>query len=152
MTGVNEEQKMESVYALTTPSTSPSSFFNLTVGSLDEEGDGVGELLSVNGSGVPGNDSDYVWDADDLLYRHSLEIAVLLCFSYVVVFVLGLVGNCFVIAVVFRYVMTCVVMLVVVVVGNGSDCDTGTGVFYSFLLCLSHISKLETQRKNWKNN
>lgn len=103
MTEVNQsEKKMGSVYSLTTASSSPSAFLNLTAGSLDDEGDVVGEHLAVNGSAAAGNESDYVWDADDLLYRHSLEIAVLLCFSYVLVFILGLVGNCFVIAVVFR--------------------------------------------------
>ncbi|XP_045125313.1 neuropeptide SIFamide receptor-like [Portunus trituberculatus] len=99
------EERVGNVHALQTTSVHHNPFFNLSGGeslSVDEEGDILVEQLSVNGSSVAGNESDYVWDADDLLYRHSLEIAVLLCFSYVLVFILGLVGNCFVIAVVFR--------------------------------------------------
>ncbi|MPC75619.1 Neuropeptide SIFamide receptor [Portunus trituberculatus] len=98
------EERVGNVHALQTTSVHHNPFFNLSGGeslSVDEEGDILVEQLSVNGSSVAGNESDYVWDADDLLYRHSLEIAVLLCFSYVLVFILGLVGNCFVIAVVF---------------------------------------------------
>ena len=99
------EEKMGNVYAMQTSSVHPTPLFNLSDGgslSLDEEGDVLVEHLGGNGSSVARNESDYVWDADDLLYRHTLEIAVLLCFSYVLVFILGLVGNCFVIAVVFR--------------------------------------------------
>ncbi|XP_042207059.1 neuropeptide SIFamide receptor-like [Homarus americanus] len=48
------------------------------------------------------NYSDYDLSLDDLLYRHSFNTGLLLCLSYVVVFILGLIGNCFVIAVVFR--------------------------------------------------
>lgn len=79
----------------------------------EEEGNAAGlgmgsggglDLGGVGNASAPGNESEYVWDEDELLYRHSLHIAVLLCFSYVLVFLLGLVGNCFVIAVVFRSV------------------------------------------------
>ncbi|XP_071516608.1 neuropeptide SIFamide receptor-like [Panulirus ornatus] len=48
------------------------------------------------------NYSHYDLSLDDLLYRHSVNTGTLLCLSYVVVFILGVVGNCFVIAVVFR--------------------------------------------------
>ena len=45
---------------------------------------------------------DYDLSLEDLLYRHSVSVGTLLCLSYVLVFILGLIGNCFVIAVVFR--------------------------------------------------
>lgn len=38
----------------------------------------------------------------DLLYRHSLAMTVVYCVAYLIVFIVGLVGNCFVIAVVYR--------------------------------------------------
>lgn len=38
----------------------------------------------------------------DLMYRHSTPIILIYCIAYLVVFVVGLVGNCFVIAVVYR--------------------------------------------------
>lgn len=38
----------------------------------------------------------------DLLYRHSMGLTILYCVAYLFVFAVGLVGNCFVIAVVFR--------------------------------------------------
>ncbi|XP_046675150.1 orexin/Hypocretin receptor type 1-like [Homalodisca vitripennis] len=38
----------------------------------------------------------------DLMYRHSTPIILVYCIAYLIVFVVGLVGNCFVIAVVYR--------------------------------------------------
>ncbi|KAK7865706.1 hypothetical protein R5R35_014514 [Gryllus longicercus] len=38
----------------------------------------------------------------DLFYRHSLAMTLVYCVAYVLVFAVGLIGNCFVIAVVFR--------------------------------------------------
>lgn len=38
----------------------------------------------------------------DLLYRHSLAMTVVYCVAYLIVFIVGFVGNCFVIAVVYR--------------------------------------------------
>ncbi|XP_068233958.1 neuropeptide SIFamide receptor-like [Palaemon carinicauda] len=45
---------------------------------------------------------DYGYSLDDLMYRHSFGIGTVLCLSYILVFILGLIGNCLVIAVVFR--------------------------------------------------
>lgn len=67
--------------------------------SMDQED--LDYLNNPNGS-LGSNYSDYDLSLDDLLYRHSINTGTLLCLSYVVVFILGLVGNCFVIAVVFR--------------------------------------------------
>lgn len=36
------------------------------------------------------------------LYRHSLAVSAVYCFAYTLVFILGICGNCFVVAVVFR--------------------------------------------------
>ncbi|XP_042892881.1 neuropeptide SIFamide receptor-like [Penaeus japonicus] len=47
------------------------------------------------------NGSDHDWPPE-LIYRHAFGVGTILCLSYVLVFILGLVGNCFVIAVVFR--------------------------------------------------
>lgn len=47
--------------------------------------------LSHNSTGLP-----------DLMYRHSTPIILVYCVAYLIVFVVGLVGNCFVIAVVYR--------------------------------------------------
>lgn len=54
---------------------------------------------SVNGSAAfDGNDlPDF-----SLFYRHSLTLTVIYCVAYIVVFIVGLVGNSFVIAVVLR--------------------------------------------------
>lgn len=38
----------------------------------------------------------------DLYFRHSITMTVLLCVAYLIVFIVGLIGNSFVIAVVFR--------------------------------------------------
>nr|XP_053654507.1 neuropeptide F receptor-like [Cherax quadricarinatus] len=72
---------------------------NTTFFSLDQlDYDYLDNLNDSLGS----NYSDYELSLDDLLYRHSFNTGALLCISYVIVFILGLVGNCFVIAVVFR--------------------------------------------------
>ncbi|XP_037943985.1 neuropeptide SIFamide receptor-like [Teleopsis dalmanni] len=51
------------------------------------------------------NDSSY-WDLGsdnvDFLYRHSLSMTIVYCIAYLVVFLVGLIGNSFVIAVVLR--------------------------------------------------
>ncbi|XP_013102044.1 neuropeptide SIFamide receptor isoform X2 [Stomoxys calcitrans] len=51
------------------------------------------------------NDSAY-WELEasdfDFLYRHSLTMTIVYCIAYVIVFLVGLVGNSFVIAVVLR--------------------------------------------------
>lgn len=56
---------------------------------------------------MPTSDNDTVyWEpgsADfDVLYRHSLSMTIVYCFAYIAVFLVGLVGNSFVIAVVLR--------------------------------------------------
>ncbi|XP_064097469.1 neuropeptide SIFamide receptor-like [Macrobrachium nipponense] len=64
------------------------------------------DLEDVNGSMAAdynySTEYDYDFSLDDLMYRHSFGIGTVLCLSYVLVFILGLIGNCFVIAVVFR--------------------------------------------------
>ncbi|XP_042873443.1 neuropeptide SIFamide receptor-like [Penaeus japonicus] len=77
--------------------------FNLTSLDLDFDLD----LDYFNGSsnatfGNVSDEYDYEWSLDDLLYRHNFGVRTILCLSYGLVFVLGLIGNCFVIAVVFR--------------------------------------------------
>lgn len=41
-------------------------------------------------------------DFDGLLYRHSVTLTAVYCVAYVIVFIVGLIGNSFVIAVVLR--------------------------------------------------
>ncbi|KAF4517406.1 hypothetical protein B566_EDAN005015 [Ephemera danica] len=55
----------------------------------------------VNASAASGNDSDR-WPPGELLYRHTAAMTALYCIAYLSVFVVGLVGNCFVVAVVVR--------------------------------------------------
>ncbi|XP_063589343.1 neuropeptide SIFamide receptor-like [Penaeus indicus] len=56
------------------------------------------------GNGTFGGDTNSTIDdfPPELIYRHTFGVGTILCLSYVLVFILGLVGNCFVIAVVFR--------------------------------------------------
>ena len=42
------------------------------------------------------------YEMEPLLYRYSLSAALVYCVAYLIVFAVGLVGNCFVIAVVYR--------------------------------------------------
>lgn len=56
---------------------------------------------------LPTADNDTVyWEHGatdfDVLYRHSLAMTIVYCFAYIIVFLVGLVGNSFVIAVVLR--------------------------------------------------
>lgn len=48
------------------------------------------------------NSSLNITEYGDLFYRHSMLITILFCIVYSIVFLMGLVGNCFVIAVVLR--------------------------------------------------
>lgn len=50
------------------------------------------------------NDSMSDFSLMDLssLMRHSLSVSIILCIAYIIVFVIGIVGNCFVVAIVFR--------------------------------------------------
>ncbi|GLV41218.1 SIFamide receptor [Carabus blaptoides fortunei] len=58
-----------------------------------------GATLIMNASNVNTTDSSFV---PELFYRHSLAMTAVYCVAYLLVFAVGLVGNCFVIAVVFR--------------------------------------------------
>lgn len=59
----------------------------------DEPGSG----LESGGLNVTGNITEQV-----PFYRHSLAMTAVYCFAYMLVFAVGLVGNCFVVAVVYR--------------------------------------------------
>ncbi|KAJ2939029.1 hypothetical protein O0L34_g19011 [Tuta absoluta] len=48
------------------------------------------------------NRSDLGVTSDDFIYRHSGAMTAVYCAAYLLVFIVGLVGNCFVIAVVYR--------------------------------------------------
>lgn len=48
------------------------------------------------------NRSDFGVISEELLYRHTGAMTAVYCVAYLLVFVVGLVGNCFVIAVVYR--------------------------------------------------
>jgi hypothetical protein len=56
-------------------------------------------INTTNGSGA--NESDH-WPPSELFYRHGTGMTVVYCIAYLSVFALGLVGNCFVVAVVSR--------------------------------------------------
>lgn len=62
-------------------------------------------ISSITTMKSPGNESAY-WELEasdfDFLYRHSLAMTIVYCIAYVIVFLVGLVGNSFVIAVVLR--------------------------------------------------
>lgn len=53
-------------------------------------------LLSLNDY-----NNDSMSDLSSLM-RHSLSVSIILCIAYIIVFVIGFVGNCFVVAIVFR--------------------------------------------------
>lgn len=55
--------------------------------------------LIMNASNVNTTESS---NLPELFYRHSLAMTAVYCVAYLLVFAIGLVGNCFVIAVVFR--------------------------------------------------
>lgn len=48
------------------------------------------------------NRSDFGVTDDEFMYRHSGAMTAVYCVAYLLVFVVGLIGNCFVIAVVYR--------------------------------------------------
>lgn len=58
-----------------------------------------GATLIMNASNVNTTETSFV---PELFYRHSLAMTAVYCVAYLLVFAVGLVGNCFVIAVVFR--------------------------------------------------
>lgn len=58
------------------------------------------DVLAEGGSTTPSTNQTVFWH--DSFYRHSVGMTVLYCVAYIVVFIVGLIGNCFVIAVVYR--------------------------------------------------
>lgn len=83
-----------------------NSFLDLASPSVQNDSSIIGSTESAYGEMVP-----TVFDTTnistnstlpDLLYRHSLAMTVVYCVAYLIVFIVGLVGNCFVIAVVYR--------------------------------------------------
>ncbi|XP_014089790.3 neuropeptide SIFamide receptor [Bactrocera oleae] len=87
---------LTSFYANLLADISPSSTFTAAV-----------ETMSTPTVLLPTADNDTVyWEHGatdfDLLYRHSLAMTIVYCFAYIIVFLVGLVGNSFVIAVVLR--------------------------------------------------
>lgn len=61
--------------------------------------------IKTNGETIVMNTSSNITEATmvpELFYRHSPALTVVYCVAYILVFAVGLVGNCFVIAVVFR--------------------------------------------------
>ena len=56
--------------------------------------DDAGSALNVTGANTTTEPTPF--------YRHSFAMSAVYCFAYIVVFAVGLVGNCFVIAVVYR--------------------------------------------------
>lgn len=58
-----------------------------------------GAAMLVTNSTLNATESAFV---PELFYRHSMTMTAVYCIAYLLVFAVGLVGNCFVIAVVFR--------------------------------------------------
>ena len=80
-----------------------NDIINVVTGSNENENVLIGNknisdnvYSSLSSSG--GNHSDY----NDYLYRHSPALTIVYCVAYFIVFAVGLVGNCLVVAVVFR--------------------------------------------------
>lgn len=69
----------------------------VTAGSRSTIGHPAGSLFNASDDGnLP------VEQAPDRLYRHSIAMTAVYCVAYILVFVIGLIGNSFVIAVVYR--------------------------------------------------
>lgn len=62
----------------------------------DVQPNGMGMLMNTSA-----NSTDSL-ETYELFYRHSMPMTAVYCIAYLLVFAVGLVGNCFVIAVVFR--------------------------------------------------
>lgn len=88
---------------LTAASSSTDSSTIVNSGSAMEESM---SRLFINSSSNDASDSssEQVLPSatDRLLYRHSMAMSAVYCVAYIIVFVVGLIGNCFVIAVVYR--------------------------------------------------
>lgn len=86
--------------AAAVPSSSVSSSFSGFQENFYET-----TVVAVNSMKTSNNESGY-WELEtadfDFLYRHSLAMTIVYCIAYVIVFLVGLVGNSFVIAVVLR--------------------------------------------------
>lgn len=65
-----------------------------TIGSNDRNGS--------NGNFTSASNTSGFGDSYEMFYRHSVTMTVLYCIAYFIVFIVGLIGNSFVIAVVFR--------------------------------------------------
>ncbi|XP_058057395.1 neuropeptide SIFamide receptor-like [Anopheles bellator] len=62
----------------------------------------TGDWDTVQAADVPGNETMGPFEEYELFYRHSYTMTAVYCVAYFIVFIVGLVGNSFVIAVVFR--------------------------------------------------
>ncbi|XP_058116752.1 neuropeptide SIFamide receptor-like [Anopheles ziemanni] len=62
----------------------------------------VSDWDSYQGADVGGNETAGPFEEYELFYRHSYTMTAVYCVAYFIVFIVGLVGNSFVIAVVFR--------------------------------------------------
>lgn len=78
---------------------------------IDMLGNSLIDLVPQNDTGPPDGYGDSAANMSqnatsavlpDLMYRHSTPIILIYCVAYLIVFVVGLIGNCFVIAVVYR--------------------------------------------------
>lgn len=71
------------------------------------------------------NDTDE-FASFELFYRHSSTISIIYCIAYFLVFTVGLVGNCFVIAVVsiaFGIQIELILFIGIIFVKKIDDCD-----------------------------
>ncbi|KFB48508.1 hypothetical protein ZHAS_00016722 [Anopheles sinensis] len=59
-------------------------------------------ISRTTGADVGGNETAGPFEEYELFYRHSYTMTAVYCVAYFIVFIVGLVGNSFVIAVVFR--------------------------------------------------
>uniref|UniRef100_A0A182XKE7 G-protein coupled receptors family 1 profile domain-containing protein n=1 Tax=Anopheles quadriannulatus TaxID=34691 RepID=A0A182XKE7_ANOQN len=65
-------------------------------------GCGLGQENRTSPNVAVGNDTAGPFEEYELFYRHSYTMTAVYCVAYFIVFIVGLVGNSFVIAVVFR--------------------------------------------------
>lgn len=88
----------------------PTEFIgNTLLDMVNPNGEDRGETFEAgfktNGETLVMNTSSNITESTivpELFYRHSAALTVVYCVAYILVFAVGLVGNCFVIAVVFR--------------------------------------------------
>lgn len=58
--------------------------------------------IGASGNGFNGSSNSSFGDSYEMFYRHSPTMTIVYCIAYFIVFIVGLIGNSFVIAVVFR--------------------------------------------------